>query len=255
MEKCKRRNNEIVFVAKGHKPLAFKKQIKAFALYAELTAVFHHVDEVGTFREGRNCLDFIGNYDRNGKPIVTGFLRTGLFVFDNGVCKLPDDGFKLGGCRIAAVYGDVAVDGDIYVADNGNRRVMLFDSSLKKKAEIGRWEKYRLLYPNGIDRSLDGRLAIADTGNHKVVILDANHKIIQVVGRFGTAPGCFVRPHEARFGPNGDLYVLDTGNARIQVFRGPQIRQFPRCPAPEPPPPPQKLEELLPPPAPPKDSF
>ncbi|PKL51136.1 MAG: hypothetical protein CVV42_00825 [Candidatus Riflebacteria bacterium HGW-Riflebacteria-2] len=149
----------------------------------------------------------------------------------------------------------VGTDGDIYVSDNGNRRVMLFDSSLKKKAEIGRWEKYRLRYPNGIDRSLDGRLAIADTGNHKVIILDTNHKIIQVVGRFGTSPGCFVRPHEVRFGPNGDLYVLDTGNARIQVFRGPQIRQFPRCPAPEPPPPPQKLEELLPPPAPPKDSF
>ena len=151
----------------------------------------------------------------------------------------------------------VAVDGTVYLADNGNHRIMVFDNTLKKKAELIEWEKYRLRYPNGIDVSLDGRLAIADTGNHKILILDRNYKIIQIIGRFGAAAGRFVRPHEARFGPNGDLYVLDTGNSRIQIFRGPQIRQFPRCPAPEPPapPPPQQLEELLPPPSPPKDSF
>ncbi|HAE39183.1 MAG TPA: hypothetical protein DCG57_11170 [Candidatus Riflebacteria bacterium] len=148
-------------------------------------------------------------------------------------------------------------DGNIYLTDNGNHRVMVFDRDLKKKAEIIKWEKYSMRYPNGIDVSLDGRIAIADTGNHKVLVLDKDYKLLQVIGRFGTLPGRFVRPHEVRFGPNGDLYVLDTGNARIQIFRGPQIRQFPRCPAPEPeqPPPPQKLEELLPPPVPPKDSF
>ncbi|MBU1107825.1 MAG: hypothetical protein KKB51_14220 [Candidatus Riflebacteria bacterium] len=152
----------------------------------------------------------------------------------------------------------VGVDGNIYLTDNGNHRIMVFDSTLKKKAELIEWEKYRLRYPNGVDVSLDGRLAIADTGNHKVLILDSNYKIIQVIGRFGAAKGRFVRPHEARFGPNGDLYVLDTGNSRIQIFRGAQIRQFPRCPAPEPeppPPPPQELEKLLPPPSPPQDSF
>ncbi len=150
----------------------------------------------------------------------------------------------------------VGADGDIYVTDNGNHRVMLYDSSFKPKTELGRWEKYRLRYPNGVDVSLDGRLAIADTGNHKVLIVGADYKIIQIIGGFGTAPGRFVRPHEVRFGPNGDLYVLDTGNARIQIFRGPQIRQFPRCPAPEPEPlPPPKLEELLPPPVPPQDSL
>lgn len=152
----------------------------------------------------------------------------------------------------------VGVDGDIYTTDNGNHRVMIYDSNFKKKAELARWKKYRLRYPNGIDVSLDGRLAIADTGNHKVLIVGADHEIIQIIGGFGTASGRFVRPHEVRFGPNGDLYVLDTGNARIQIFRGPQIRQFPRCPAPEPEPeqmPPPKLEDLLPPPVPPKDSL
>lgn len=149
------------------------------------------------------------------------------------------------------------INGDVFVADNGNHRILVYDSSLKFKSEIGKWEHYRLRYPNGIDVSLDGRIAIADTGNHKVLILDSNYNIIQIVGGFGTRDGRFARPHEARFGPEGDLYVLDTDNGRIQIFKGASVRQFPRCPAPEPDvvPEPQKLEELLPPPSPPQDSF
>ena len=152
----------------------------------------------------------------------------------------------------------VGLNGDIFLTDNGNHRVMVFENNMQKKAELIRWPHYTLRYPNGIDCSPDGMLVIADTGNHKVIILDADYKIQQIIGGFGTGPGKFVRPHEARFGPNGDLYVLDTGNGRIQIFRGPVFRQFPRCPVPEPPeppPPPQKIEELLPPPVPPQDSL
>ena len=152
----------------------------------------------------------------------------------------------------------VGVNGDIYVTDNGNHRVMVFDSDLQKKAEINKWPYYALRYPNGIDVALDGRLVLADTGNHKAIILSPDYNILQIIGGFGTRDGRFVRPHEARFGPNGDLYVLDTDNGRIQLFRGPKGRQFPRCPAPEPlpeiVPDSPKLEDLLPPPVPPQDS-
>jgi sugar lactone lactonase YvrE len=152
-----------------------------------------------------------------------------------------------------------SVEGDIYLTDNGNHRIMVFDSSLQKKAELHKWPFYALRYPNGIDMSADGRLAIADTGNHKVLVIDRDFNILQIIGGFGTRDAKFARPHDVRFGPNGDLYVLDTDNGRIQLFRGRQIRQFPRCPAPEPEvepaPEPTKLEDLLPPPVPPQDSY
>ena len=153
----------------------------------------------------------------------------------------------------------VARDESIYISDNGNHRILIFDSAMKKKAELIKWSHYRLRYPNGVDGALDGRIAIADTGNHKVIILDSNYKILQVVGKFGTGAGKFAKPREVRFGPNGDLYVLDSGNCRIQVFRGPKIRQFPRCPKPKPVVKPEKpkLKDLLPPPTekPGKDSL
>ncbi|MEW6708383.1 MAG: NHL repeat-containing protein [Candidatus Riflebacteria bacterium] len=148
----------------------------------------------------------------------------------------------------------VSTGGDIYLADNGNHRIMVFDQALQKKAEIGKWPLYRLRHPNGIDGALDGRIVIADTGNHRVLILSPDYKIRQIVGKFGTLPGHLAKPAEARFGPNGDLYILNSGNCRIDIFRNTETsRQFPRCPRPEPPPPEPvkeepKLEELLPPP-------
>jgi sugar lactone lactonase YvrE len=139
---------------------------------------------------------------------------------------------------------------EVYLADNGNHRVMVFDEKMQKLHELSKWPLYRLRYPNGIDGTLDGRLAIADTGNHRVVILDAAKKIQQIIGKFGTSPGHLSRPMEARFGPNGDLYVLNAGNCRIDIFRAPRpFKQFPRCPLSKPPEKTEKLEDLLPPPS------
>ncbi|NLI74905.1 MAG: hypothetical protein GX442_00525 [Candidatus Riflebacteria bacterium] len=151
----------------------------------------------------------------------------------------------------------------IYVADNGNRRVLVFDKELKWKEELTEWPFYRLRYPNGIHNSLDGRLAITDTGHHTVLILAPDRHILQIVGGFGTQKGRFSNPWEAHFGPHGDLYVLDTRNCRIQVFRGPYSKEYERCPKPpappppppEPPPSPPPPLPSLPPPASPTFSF
>jgi sugar lactone lactonase YvrE len=134
----------------------------------------------------------------------------------------------------------------LYLADNGNHRVLVFDQDLNPKEELAAWPFYRLRYPNGIHDSLDGRIAIADTGNHTVLIVGPapERKLLQIVGGFGTQRGRFSQPWEAHFGPGGDLYVLDTMNCRLQVFRGPSSKEYERCPKPPPPPPP-------PPPAPP----
>jgi sugar lactone lactonase YvrE len=124
--------------------------------------------------------------------------------------------------------------GDVYLTDSGNHRIMQFGSDLKKKNELISWPHYDLRYPQGIDKSASGLLAIADTGNHHIVLLDSDFKIHQLIGKFGTLPGHLSRPRAARFGPGGDLYVLNTGNCRIDIYRGPSFKQFPRCPQPEP---------------------
>ncbi len=155
----------------------------------------------------------------------------------------------------------VDLNGDIYIADNGNHRILVFENNMKKKEEIIKWQEYSMRYPNSFDVAKNGWIAIADTGNHKILMVDETRELRQIIGGFGTENGKFIKPHDVRFGPNGDLYVLDTGNGRIQIFKGMKIEdQFPRCPVPEPIEEPiqtQPLEELLPPPVvnKPKDSY
>lgn len=148
-------------------------------------------------------------------------------------------------------------NGDIYVADNGNHRILVFENNMQKKEEIIKWEGYTMRYPNSFDVAKNGWMAIADTGNHKVLILDEHRELRQIIGGFGTEFGKFIKPHDVRFGPNGDLYVLDTGNGRIQIFKGMYIpNQFPRCPMPEPEPEPiKKIKKKYPKKIKPKDSF
>ena len=105
---------------------------------------------------------------------------------------------------------------------------------MQKKEEIIKWEQYEMRYPNSFDVAKNGWMAIADTGNHKVIVLDEKRVLRQIIGGYGTENGKFIKPHDVRFGPNGDLYVLDTGNGRIQIFKGMYVpNQFPRCPIPE----------------------
>ena len=151
----------------------------------------------------------------------------------------------------------VDINGDIYVCDNGNHRILVFENNMQKKEEIIEWEQYKMYYPNSFDVAKNGWMAIADTGNHKILILDEKRKLRQIIGGFGTQKGKFIKPHDVKFGPNGDLFVLDTGNGRIQIFKGMYIpNQFPRCPVPEPIVQ-QPLKDLLPPSAvnKPKDSY
>ena len=146
-----------------------------------------------------------------------------------------------------------SLTGEVYITDNGNHRVMVFGPDWKKREELTTWPFVTLRYPNGIHTARDGRLAITDTGNHRVLILNPDRTIKQILGGHGTEPGRFIEPWEARFGPHGDLYVLDTGNNRIQIFRGPLSVEYEPCPKPPPPPeppptpPPPDLPPLPPP--------
>jgi sugar lactone lactonase YvrE len=117
-----------------------------------------------------------------------------------------------------------APTGELFLADTGNHRILVLDRSLQTKQVIRRWPFYALRHPHGIHGDGAGQLVIADTGNHKVLILDSAFQLLQVIGTKGAGLGEFSAPREARFGPGKALYVLDTMNSRIQVFRSPLDR-------------------------------
>lgn len=104
--------------------------------------------------------------------------------------------------------------GDIYVTDLLFQRIQRFD---KNGNPITMWDSRQ---PLGLAWDpVDGALWAAFWKKHKVVKYSPSGEVLLEIGKKGTAPGEFNQPHDVSVDPrNGDLYVMDTFNKRVQVF-------------------------------------
>ncbi len=71
----------------------------------------------------------------------------------------------------------------------------------------------------------DGSIYVADTWNHRIQKFDANGRFVTKWGSFidtkgqrDAEPYAFWGPRDVAIGPDGNVYVSDTGNKRITVF-------------------------------------
>jgi streptogramin lyase len=130
----------------------------------------------------------------------------------------------------------VGSDGSIAVVDSGNARVERFaadgtyldtwgggqDGVTFTRTENG-------LGPTGITITPDGITWVADTWGHRVVALAANGQIVQSIGAetidIGDDPARVNEGGGRFFGPRAiavtddAIYVVDTGNERVQKFK------------------------------------
>jgi len=88
-------------------------------------------------------------------------------------------------------------------------------------------EPGQTLNPGGLATHFEtGRLYVADTDNNRIQVFDENGVFVKAFGKKGSGPGQFEGPRSIAVdnsaGPdNGDVYVVDSGNGRIQRF-GPE---------------------------------
>ena len=114
---------------------------------------------------------------------------------------------------------EVSPDGDIWLADAGNNRMLLLSPELEIKQEL-KGEPYNF---NGVryqDVMPDGTLIAADKNNHQVKIIAPDGKLLLVIGT-GDAdkgPGKFRTPEGVEI--RGDvLWLSDSGNDRVVKYR------------------------------------
>lgn len=74
--------------------------------------------------------------------------------------------------------------------------------------------------PISIVKDSKGNFVVCDFSTHNVIILDKNFTIIKQLGGTskGGNPGEFTQPHAVDFDADGNLYITDYGNKRIQKF-------------------------------------
>jgi DNA-binding beta-propeller fold protein YncE/4-amino-4-deoxy-L-arabinose transferase-like glycosyltransferase len=124
-------------------------------------------------------------------------------------------------------------DGAIYVVDSANGRIQRFDASGQFTGAWGGPESgvtfevtAEGLGPTGIDVSFEGLIFVADTWGHRVVALNNDGQVVREFGTFGDTvdspvavdlPGQFFGPRDIAITAT-EIYVVDTGNERVQVF-------------------------------------
>jgi hypothetical protein len=177
----------------------------------------------------------------NSKGNVFVFHRrdtTRLYEFDKNGAFIKEIGKGYYGFEFAH---SVRVDKDdnIWTVDEGTNLVTKFSPQGKVLMVIGRRppavdgpvifpvgpnppaQKYILCRPTDVGWDPQGNIFISDGYvNHRVVKFDKNGRFVKQVGseRPGSEPSQFNTPHGIAVDNNGNVYVADRGNNRIQVL-------------------------------------
>jgi sugar lactone lactonase YvrE len=118
-------------------------------------------------------------------------------------------------------------NGNIYVADSGNHRVQIYNSSGVYVATLGVTgasgsDNSHFNQPNDVAVDSNGTIYVADEGNDRVQVFNSNLQYVRTIGGGGTGSdfGHFDGwgPHHLAVDSQGRLYVVDSGNQRVQVF-------------------------------------
>jgi len=128
----------------------------------------------------------------------------------------------------------LAIDDDnrVFVSDAKLHRVLVLSSQHEQLASVG---MDVLVDPGGVAIDRENRLLyVVDTGNDTVVVFDADSfKLLRNIGKpsrkhTATEPGSFSLPTNVAVDGEGDVYVTDTFNNRVQIFDadGEFISQF-----------------------------
>lgn len=118
---------------------------------------------------------------------------------------------------------DVDRNGNLYVADNGAKRIMVYGKDGKFLRRIGDPKWFDRLANVTVDPKGD-RIYLVDIGGqgsqqHRVRVVDAvSGEFLFDFGKRGKDPGDFNFPRDLAVGKDGRLYIVDSGNFRVQVF-------------------------------------
>lgn len=167
------------------------------------------------------------------KPYAVAVHRGRIFVSDSAdrfvkVFDVPEGRyFKVGEDDAEPLLKPLGIDvdgaGNLYVADASAKAVKVYTRDGKFLRKISGSKLFDRLSSVAVDRS-GARLYVVDIGgvsseHHRVMVFDAlsgNH--LFDIGKRGSGDGEINLPRDVAIGKEGRLYVVDSGNFRVQIF-------------------------------------
>jgi DNA-binding beta-propeller fold protein YncE len=116
----------------------------------------------------------------------------------------------------------VAPNGDIYLVDGVNNRIIVIGRSGKWKFSFGSGGKAKgqFLFPLGIDISDSGKVFIADSGNHRIQVFDLKGRFEYMFAVRQDKGESIPDPVDVvASGLKNYLYVADNENHKIKVYK------------------------------------
>lgn len=118
--------------------------------------------------------------------------------------------------------GDITIgnDGLVYVADSGNNRIQVLTQNGGFVCSFGRSgsEPGELSHPSHVCVNSEG-VFVSEEGNHRVSIFTHGGIFVGTIGKKGAGQGEFLQPLGVAIDKNRCLYVCDSKNNRIQIFK------------------------------------
>lgn len=110
---------------------------------------------------------------------------------------------------------EVDASGRLLVADTGNDRIAIYQTRGAAAKLVG--ELKGLSGPEGVAVAPDGRIIVTNTRAATLAVF-RDGKLERSVGSYGAKDGEFANPHDVEAAADGSVYVVDSGNNRVQVF-------------------------------------
>lgn len=103
--------------------------------------------------------------------------------------------------------------GRIYVADSGNHRIQMFDANGRFSGVFSTGR----VRPIDVAPDAEGK-ALYVSGGHRLTAYSPTGQVLRQWGNEGQSQGDFRYPASLLVAPEGQIYVVDALNSRVQIF-------------------------------------
>jgi hypothetical protein len=143
-----------------------------------------------------------------------------LYVVDTrgggyAILNLKENSYRgIGGLK-KPINITIDPNGQKYVTDTILDQVVVYGNDENRIQAFGEAGEYK---PSDV-AIINNKLFVSDLKNHQIQVLDkASGEQLYSIGSPGSAEGQLFYPTNLAVGPDGNLYVSDTGNFRVEVF-------------------------------------